>query len=165
MSTSEFSSASAVSEKASGIGKLVAIWIKSARRGPMQPVDAAILQTSRGLVGNTEQGGRRQVTLIEAEIWQKLMGDLNSNLSPSTRRANLLLQDVRLAETAGKILKIGACRLRINGETKPCGLMDSFLPGLRKALAPGWGGGAYAEVLDDGEISVGDQIVWLDDEQ
>jgi MOSC domain-containing protein YiiM len=38
--------------------------------------------------------------------------------------------------------------------------MDEALPGLREAMARNWGGGVFAEVLDDGEIAVGDQVEW-----
>jgi len=56
----------------------------------------------------------------------------------------------------GRILQIGNCRLRVFGETKPCELMDAFLPGLKAAMYENWGGGAFAEILDDDEIAVGD---------
>jgi MOSC domain-containing protein YiiM len=38
--------------------------------------------------------------------------------------------------------------------------MDEAVPGLRRAMDPHWGGGAFAEVLDDGTIRVGDPAVW-----
>lgn len=42
------------------------------------------------------------------------------------------------------------------------GPMDELLAGLRSAMAARWGGGAFAEVLDDGEIAGGDRITWME---
>ena len=88
------------------------------------------------------------------------MRKLNASISPGARRANLLVSGIRLAESRDRILRVGACRLRIGGETKPCERMDEALDGLRSALALNWGGGVFAEVLDDGEIRVGMRWVW-----
>ena len=141
-------------------GRLEAIWIKRMKRGPMDPVAEARLLAGRGIVGNANQGGKRQVTLIEQEIWEELMRNLDSQLSPSARRANLMVNGVRLAESRGRVLRVGACRLQIYGETRPCEQMDEALPGLREAMKPNWNGGAYGEVLDDGRIVVGDSVNW-----
>ncbi len=144
------------------MGQLEAIWLKRMNGGPMDPVEQATLKADRGLVGNANQGGKRQVTLIEHEVWQDVMEQMNSALDPSARRANLMLSGIRLMETRGRILQIGDCRIRIYGETKPCEVMDDALPGLKNALGKDWGGGAFGEVLDDGEIAVGDEVKWLD---
>ena len=48
-----------------GDGRLEAIWIKRAKRGVMDPVSRATLVADRGITGNANQGGRRQVTIIE----------------------------------------------------------------------------------------------------
>jgi MOSC domain-containing protein YiiM len=141
-------------------GRLEAIWIKRMKRGPMDPVDGANLVAGRGIEGNANQGGKRQVTVIEQEIWEELMRNLGASLSPAARRANLMVNGIRLAESHGRVLRIGSCRIHIYGETRPCEQMEEALVGLKDALKPNWGGGAYGEVLDDGRIAIGDEVSW-----
>jgi MOSC domain-containing protein YiiM len=141
-------------------GFLEAMWIKRAHRGPMDPISTGTLVAGRGLVGNADQGRRRQVTIIEQEVWQRLMRELGASVPPSARRANLMVSGIRLAETRDRIIRIGSSRLRIAGETRPCERMDEALPGLRTALGIDWAGGVFAEVLDDGMIAVGDVVAW-----
>jgi MOSC domain-containing protein YiiM len=71
-----------------------------------------------------------------------------------------LVSNFPLARTRGRTLRIGACRLRVLGEVKPCERMEEALPGLRAEMYPDWRGGAFAEVLDDGIIRVGDGVQW-----
>ena len=146
------------------MGELAAIWIKRMKRGPMDPAASAALVAKRGLVGNADQGRRRQVTLIEEEVWRSLMDRLGGDAHPSSRRANLMLRGIRLQSSRGRVLRIGGCRVRIGGHLTPCYIMDEIIPGLQAAMRPDWGGGAFAEVLDDAEIHVGDAVEWLDDD-
>ena len=141
-------------------GRLDRIWIKRFHRGPMDAVERAELRAGRGLAGNANQGGRRQVTVIARGRWDHVNETLADDVDPSLRRANVLVSGIDLAHTRGRVLRLGSCRLRINGETRPCERMDEAWPGLRKALEPEWRGGVYAEVLDDGEIAVGDAVGW-----
>jgi MOSC domain-containing protein YiiM len=143
-------------------GKLEGIWIKRARRSVMDRTSHAQLKANRGLVGNADQGGKRQVTIIEQEVWNRLMAATGGVLDPSARRANLMVSSIPLAESRGRTLQIGPVRIRIYGETKPCERMEEAQLGLRAAMYPNWGGGAYGEVLDDGEIAVGDVVRWVE---
>jgi MOSC domain-containing protein YiiM len=142
-------------------GQLEAIWIKRAHRGPMDPVHEAQLDVDRGLVGGVDRSRRRQVTLLEAESWERLMHELHADLDPSARRANLLIRGIRLFETRGRVLQVGEVRLAIGGETTPCERMDEAAPGLQSAMRGQWAGGAFAQVVTAGIIRVGDLTVWL----
>ena len=126
----------------------------------MDPVRAATLVPGAGLEGNANVGGRRQVTLISSERWAELMRDLGANLPPSARRANLLIAGLDLQDSRGRILRIGPTRLLINGETRPCEQMEAAHAGLQALMRDRWGGGAFAEVVDGGEIHVGQPVQW-----
>ena len=142
-------------------GTLVAIWVKRGKRGPMDAALAGELVAGRGLAGNANQGGRRQVTLIEEEVWAAMMAELGGALPTAARRANLVLRGLPLRDSRRRELRIGPCVLRIGGEVKPCERMDEALPGLRRLMFPDWRGGAFAEVLTGGPIRVGDVAEWL----
>ena len=142
-------------------GELLGIWIKPRSGEPMNAVESARLEQGRGMVGNADQGGLRQVTLVDADKWAEALRELGDpDVDPAARRANLLVRGVDLEQSQDRIVRVGACRLRVRGETRPCQLMDAAYQGLRQALKPGWRGGAFAEVLDDGEIAVGQAVAW-----
>ena len=143
-------------------GRLEAIWIKPARREAMDPVEKASAVAGRGLVGNADFGAERQVTIVEREVFEALPTQIRDAIDLSARRANLMVHGIRLANTRDRVIQIGPCRIRIRGETKPCHRMDEVCPGFQDALKPDWGGGAWGDVLDDGEIRVGDGVNWLD---
>ena len=131
----------------------------------MDPRQRASLRAGHGLAGNFNQGGKRQVTVIARERWEAVMKELESDLDPSARRANLMVSGICLAESVGRILRVGSCRLRVHGETLPCRRMEETLPGLEAALAPQWSGGIFGEILDDGEIRIGETVRWDPAEQ
>lgn len=101
------------------MARLEAIWIKRFHRGPMDPTSSATLVAGKGLVGNADQGRKRQVTIIEQETWASLMKETGGNIDPSARRANLMVSGLPLRDGRGKVIRIGNCRVRIYGETKP----------------------------------------------
>ncbi len=143
-------------------GRLEAIWRKRAHRGPMDPLELAELVTERGLDGNANQGGRRQVTIVDAAAWERAIAELGRFVDPANRRANLLVRGLELRETRGRTLRVGACRILVGGETTPCHRMDEAADGLQEALRSEWRGGVFGRVLEGGTIAVGDPVRWLD---
>ena len=128
----------------------------------MDPRDQVVLDGG-GLVGNANRNHRRAVTLIEREVFDRVRAELDDAVRPEMRRANLMLSGVRLVGARGRLLAIGAARIRIGGETRPCELMDEEgYPGLRAALEPHWGGGAYGTVETPGTIVLGDAARWVE---
>jgi MOSC domain-containing protein YiiM len=145
--------------------QLRAIFIKRFKKGPMDRREVATLVVGRGLAGNANQGGRRQVILLAEEGWKDATAELGVDLDPALRRGNLLLSGIDLEATRGRTLRIGSVRLRIWTECTPCYQMDQAHSGLKAALRPHWRAGACAEVIAGGEIRVGDEIAWEEDAQ
>lgn len=144
-------------------GWLEAIWVKRFKRGPMDSKATATLLAGRGIEDNANQGGKRQVTLISKESMENLSGELGASIDPAWRRANLLLSGIDLSESRGRVLSVGSVRILIHGETRPCEQMDEAHQGLKAAMQPPWRGGAFGEVLDDGSISVGETVRWIEE--
>ena len=126
----------------------------------MDPRLTATAVAGKGLAGNADTSRTRQVTLMEREVWEALTAGAGSDASPSRRRANLMVSGISLANSRGRLLRVGASVLRIAGETKPCERMDEVQPGLKDLMYANWGGGAFAEVITGGEIAVGDCVDW-----
>jgi len=139
------------------MGKLEAMWLKRFHGGPMDPVERATFVEGRGIEGDANAGARRQVTVIEREVFDEIRTRLPA-AEPAMRRANLMVSGVRLANARNHILTVGSVRILLHGETRPCELMDAQCAGLRTALDPGWGGGAHGRILEGGEVRVGDEV-------
>lgn len=123
----------------------------------MEEVQSATVSVESGISGDYrgEMKGR-QVTILASQDWQAACAEIGTDLPWTTRRANLLVDDVILPHAAGARIKIGDCVLEVTGETDPCERMDEQHDGLRQALVPSWRGGCTCDVVSGGEIQVGD---------
>lgn len=139
-------------------GKLEGIWVKRARKGVMDAAESVRLLEDHGLEGNPRHGTRRQVTIIAREAWEAMMRELDADVDPSERRANLMVSGVDLHESRGALLIVGECAVEIGGETRPCERMDDALPGLRDAMSRDWRGGVFGRVIVGGTVRRGDPV-------
>ena len=85
----------------------------------MDAVPRVDLRAGTGLIDNADQGGARQVTVVSTERWAAVADTLGVTVDPVLRRANLLVSGIELRDTRGRVLRVGACRFRIRGETRP----------------------------------------------
>ena len=142
------------------MGNLEKIFIKRGKLAPMDEVHHTKMQAGKGILGNIEQNGLRQITLMEKEKWEELMQYHKVELPFQTRRANLVISGINLKDTRRKILVIGECKIEVFGELKPCERMDKAVMGLQKSMYNNWKGGAFGKALIDGYIQVGNKIYW-----
>lgn len=151
------------------MGRLSGIARHDRPRGPIEELAQVAVTRSEGLHGDFRgavrpgKTPRRQVSLIEAESWAAAMRELGLEgrdaLSWSVRRANLLVEGIRLPREEGKVIAIGASlRIEVTAECDPCSRMEEIQPGLKAVLMPDWRGGVLGRVLNDGDIVVGDEV-------
>jgi MOSC domain-containing protein YiiM len=151
-------------------GRLGGIARHDRPRGPVETLDRVSVTATDGVHGcfrsaaaSARPARRRQVSLLEAESWAAALEDLGiaevNRPAWHARRANLLVEGLRLPREAGRVVAIGTTlRIETVLETEPCERMDDLLPGLRTALARDWRGGVCGRVLTDGEIAIGDEV-------
>jgi MOSC domain-containing protein YiiM len=145
-------------------GTLIGIGRRTARRAPMLKLEAVTIAVDIGLTGDTSgpRHPKRLVTVLAIEDWTAALVALNArdlvggiDLDWTERRANLLVEGVRLPRAKGAVLRIGAVELLVTGQTHPCARMDAVHPGLLKALGSEWRGGVTCSVITGGGLTLG----------
>lgn len=141
-------------------GKLLGIAIRDKSRGRMQEYDSILVSTQNGCEGDFRgKPGRRQVTVLSKEAWRSACEELNCSLAWTTRRANLLVEGLELADLTGAKIVIGDLILKVTGETDPCHRMDEIKTGLKQSLLPHWRGGVCCRVEQSGHIAIDDTVI------
>jgi len=130
----------------------------------MQPVDMAMLEAGRGLIGDRYRrlGGARQVTLIEAESLAAIASFLGAALvRPDDVRRNLVTEGINLLALKDRRFRIGDAILETSGECHPCSRMEEIL-GTGGYNAMRGRGGITARVVTGGTVRLGEVIQRLD---
>ena len=144
------------------MGRLAGIARREAKRAEMEIVEIAKISKESGVAHDFRgRPGKRQVTVISAEAWAAACEELGQALPWTTRRANLLVEDLQLPQRTGDVIEIGDVRLLVTMEVDPCSRMEEQAPGLRAALTPEWRGGVACTVLKGGTVRLGDDAAVL----
>ena len=150
-------------------GTLAGIARRPKLRAPMETLPFGLVSPESGLDGDARGAKypRRQITVLALEDWRAACTALSDlagtpDLPWTLRRANLLVEGLRLPRAKGAILAIGAIRLEVTGQTFPCNRMETTFKGLLSALAPDWRGGVTCRVQTGGTVTLGDpaSVVW-----
>ena len=135
------------------------------KRGDLPTMQLSIEAIAgQGLLGDhyASNGGKRQVTLIQAEHIQAVTSMLGKEIDPLLLRRNIVVSGINLQALKGKKFKIGNAILVHTGDCHPCSRMEENLgEGGYNAMRSH--GGITAKVIFSGLIQRGDALVPLDE--
>jgi MOSC domain-containing protein YiiM len=142
-------------------GRIEWIGLRPARLAPVDAVRAAHLRDD-GLDGDHHNsGGKRAVTLIQAEHLPLIAGFAGlASLDPARLRRNIVISGINLAALRHRIVALGHARIEISGPCAPCSRMETEL-GFGGYNAMRGHGGWYARVVSAGGIALGDAVTAL----
>ena len=142
-------------------GNVCWMGVRPGRDEPIEVVSQVQATTESGIIGDRfsgDPGADRQVTLIQQEHLQALASILGcESVDPALTRRNIVVSGINLTSLKGCIFAIGNAVLQGTGNCPPCSKMEQNLgPGGYNAMRGH--GGITACVIQDGTISVGDEV-------
>ncbi|WP_371223949.1 MOSC domain-containing protein [Roseovarius sp. 2305UL8-3] len=144
-------------QRHAAVGKVRWIGLRSERRAAVQSVPSAgILED--GLVGDHAKPGPRALTVIQAEhlpVIAALTG--LAEVQPEDLRRNIVIEGINLVALRHDRLRLGSAVIQLTKPCSPCSRMEKAL-GTGGYNAMRGHGGYYAEVLEPGCVSVGDEL-------
>jgi hypothetical protein len=143
-------------------GTVQGIWVAPAAGESAEPREVVRALPGRGLEGDRHVAGTgtfptglpgSALTLIEAEVCESF----DPPLEPSEHRRNILTQGISLNGLVGREFTVGGVRCRGMRLCEPCLVIERYAsrPVLRALVHRG---GLRADILEDGEIKLGDDV-------
>ena len=148
-------------------GRVVQINVVAKKYELPQPVERVEAHASKGLVGNRyyfADGAAppgRALTLIAAQALDGLAAEHGIEITAAESRRNVLTDGIDLNALVGRRFRVGPVECVGVALCHPCKTLERLTkPGVIKGLANR--GGLNADIVSDGVIAVGDDVVTLD---
>lgn len=145
-------------------GRVEAIFISSEHGELPQAVERVPAYAGKGLEGNRyfwrdgDAPAGQAVTLIAAEAVEAVTAEGEVSVAPAATRRNVLTRGIDVNALVGKRFRIGDVECEGVELCEPCSDLEAMTqPGVIKAFVHRCG--LNANLLSDGEISVGDPVV------
>jgi MOSC domain-containing protein YiiM len=143
-------------------GRVEGIFVTPDHGALPQPVERIRAFAGCGLEGNRyfEEGARpgRALTLIAAEALEALALEAGIELTAAETRRNVLTRGIDLNALVGRRFRVGQIECRGIELCEPCSHLESLTqPGVIRGLVHR--AGLNADILEDGEIAVGDPVI------
>jgi MOSC domain-containing protein YiiM len=144
-------------------GRVEAIFVTSEHGELPAPVERVQAHAGRGLEGNRyywadgDAPSGCAVTLIAAEAMEAVASEGEVSVDPAATRRNVLTRGIDVNGLVGRRFRIGDVECEGVELCEPCSHLESMTePGVIKAFVHR--AGLNADILNDGEIRVGDSV-------
>lgn len=149
------------------IGTVGLISIRPQRRGEIEILNQVEVSVDSGIQGDhySKEGGKRMVTLIQAEHIDTVSSMLNKEVDPRLLRRNIVVRGINLNALQDAKFKVGdSVILEGTGFCHPCSRMEENLGAGGYNVMRGHGG-ITAKVIQKGVIKTGDKVSFWEEEK
>ena len=148
-----------------------AIYISTKHKTPLIKLTHANCIAGLGIEGDRNFGKKKwpgqNITLIESEAIELFNREMGQDINWRSTRRNIVTTGVRLNELVGQFFMLGSIQCYGVELCEPCSLLGKYLENERISAnqiikAFQYSGGLRADIVTDGVIQVGDNLVVCD---
>ena len=145
------------------MAKVLAVCVSEKKGVQKHPVDRAELRANHGIVGDAHAGAwHRQVSLLGIDSVQKLQEKITLQLKPGDFAENILVEGLTVYTLpVGTKLRLGTALCRVTQIGKTCHMDCAIRKAAGDCVMPREG--VFVEVLEDGTVTPGDEILVLEE--